>query len=301
MSQRFSTKVLNIRRKSMRARDSLQRRLAPRRKYTRGTHDAPGAQQLVEAIRNQDNDAISSTVNAANVNSTLALQGGSTPLHYCCRILPENPEGVKILIEAGAHVNAYDEAGETPLHVAILKGSKESVKILLNDGLVPVAKPTKGGESPLHIATHHDHAGIVQILIDTNADVNVRDVECFQTPLHAAAEFYKLKSAKILLANDANVNVFDWRGKSPLHHAAESDEHQGSVELINMLLRKGADPCVPDYLEEKGSKKVMRKPSECCKDAESEAYKVLVDAEKRAKGDQPKRKKTPNLLAVPTQ
>lgn len=46
--------------------------------------------------------------------------GGDTPLHVV--VWRNDLEGAKVLIEAGADVNAIGEMGETPLHVALRLG-----------------------------------------------------------------------------------------------------------------------------------------------------------------------------------
>ena len=57
---------------------------------------------------------------------------GDTPLHFAC--WSNNLEAVKLLLEAGANVNAKGEAEDTPLHVAVTVGNVTMVQFLLAHG-----------------------------------------------------------------------------------------------------------------------------------------------------------------------
>ncbi|HVR69056.1 MAG TPA: ankyrin repeat domain-containing protein [Verrucomicrobiae bacterium] len=60
---------------------------------------------------------------------------GDTPLHVMA--WRNDRYGVKLLIEAGADVNAIGDMGETPLHVAVRKGNTAIVDALLRAGSDP--------------------------------------------------------------------------------------------------------------------------------------------------------------------
>ena len=68
---------------------------------------------------------------------------GRTPLHACTsnigdrgrrRLLEEKLQCMGILIEYSAIVDAYDEAGFTPLHYASDNGNVAAVRLLLESG-----------------------------------------------------------------------------------------------------------------------------------------------------------------------
>jgi len=60
---------------------------------------------------------------------------GDTPLHVMA--WREDLYGAKILIDAGADVNAVGDMGETPLHVALTNKNEELTELLLNSGANP--------------------------------------------------------------------------------------------------------------------------------------------------------------------
>jgi hypothetical protein len=122
---------------------------------------------------------------------------------------------------------------------------------------------------------------VAHLLIAKHVDVNARDYE-FMTPLHVAAEYFSVEVAEVLLANGANVKALDMNGKSPLHYAAASGEKEHSTVLVEMLLKAGADPHVPDYKNPPVT--FAWKPVECCKEGSDfpAMEEVLLDAMKAA-------------------
>jgi ankyrin repeat protein len=61
---------------------------------------------------------------------------GETPLHYAVKAT-NSPEMVKLLIDAGADVNATSTSGDTPLQFAVAKGNSEIAEVLLAAGADP--------------------------------------------------------------------------------------------------------------------------------------------------------------------
>jgi len=60
---------------------------------------------------------------------------GDTPLHVMT--WREDFYGAKVLIDAGADVNAVGDMGETPLHVALTNKNEELTELLLKSGANP--------------------------------------------------------------------------------------------------------------------------------------------------------------------
>src|SRR6188508_1098629 len=60
---------------------------------------------------------------------------GDTPLHVIA--WRNDIEGARLLVAAGADVNAVGDMGETPLHMAIKQGNAQFVALLLQAGANP--------------------------------------------------------------------------------------------------------------------------------------------------------------------
>jgi hypothetical protein len=72
--------------------------------------------------------------------------------------------GIKLLLDAGANINAVDDEGNTPLHEAALVGSVRGAEILVARGAKLNVK-NKAGETPMSIAKESEHRrGVLKIL-----------------------------------------------------------------------------------------------------------------------------------------
>ena len=106
---------------------------------------------------------------------------------------------VKVLLEAGAAVDARAKYGRTPLHrAARVYGNNESVvKVLIDSGAVVDAKDTK-----------KRHLEVVQALIEAGADVNAKTAFGDNTPLKICAYYEgNLEVARALIEKGADVKA----------------------------------------------------------------------------------------------
>jgi len=83
-------------------------------------------------------------------------------------------ESAHALIEAGADVNARDEHGVTPLHIASYRGHENIARLLLDHG-TDVNTRDKYGRTPLHLACRYGRPTTVHLLLEKGADVYARN------------------------------------------------------------------------------------------------------------------------------
>jgi uncharacterized protein len=83
-------------------------------------------------------------------------------------------EMIQLLAEAGADINAINEAGEWALRNAAEKGDMEAVSYLLSVG-ANVNLANRGGETALHYAVSSDNMEVARLLIDAGAEINAQD------------------------------------------------------------------------------------------------------------------------------
>ncbi|MFA5293580.1 MAG: ankyrin repeat domain-containing protein [Phycisphaerae bacterium] len=195
--------------------------------------------------------------NGANINYQNNYPA-YTPLHFAVK--SDNNDIVQFLISKGADTNRTNSLGETPLHYAKSEAMKQ---ILILNGGINLSDLTKAikdkncekiseflkrspclansglYETSLEKAIKTDDIEIVKMFLDAGADVNIKNGNG-RYPLEESLE-YDVKDANIamlLIDKGANINVSEWYSqKTPLHTAIE----RGNVELVRMLLDKGAD------------------------------------------------------------
>lgn len=97
---------------------------------------------------------------------------GETPLHIAC--IKGDVKRVKELLELGAKVNTRDFAQWTPLHEACVHGFREIVELLITNGAYIDATAGDDCVTPMHDAVSNNHLEVVKFLLkrkDSPTDV----------------------------------------------------------------------------------------------------------------------------------
>ncbi|KDQ17884.1 hypothetical protein BOTBODRAFT_104719, partial [Botryobasidium botryosum FD-172 SS1] len=135
---------------------------------------------------------------------------------------------VGALLTAGADVNATDDKGFTPLHLATScrydPGVAAVVNVLLTTDAGVNAADNKHEITPLHLAiSSHLYdsnvTAIVDLLVASGAGVDAIDANG-STPLHLAALHGNILAIEHLTIAGADVKRLDLRGGGLLHYAA---------------------------------------------------------------------------------
>ena len=136
---------------------------------------------------------------------------GTTPLYWA--VPGGNLEIARLLLEAGAHMISEDQAGSSSLHMAVADKNLPLVDLLLEyDGRAALDWFDEVDRTPLMCAVDAGYVEIALRLIDAGADVNAH--------------------------NEA------WIGDTALHRAAAN----GTWEMVELLLKAGADPTIPGWM-----------------------------------------------------
>jgi len=136
-----------------------------------------------------------------------------------------------LLVATGAHGQA---ASSMSLLETARRGDIAQVRMLLGQG-AEVNAADNSGITPLHVAILNDHVRLAEILLAKGANVHARSNNGM-TPLHLAASQGDLDLARTLVAHGADIDVTDNLGRLPLKLAIIQN-HQ---DLANWFRSKGA-------------------------------------------------------------
>lgn len=147
--------------------------------------------------------------------------------------MPRHLEIMKLLLQAGAKVDAVDHNGMT-----LLAGygffDPNVTRILLEAGAKVNATDGKG-ETALMKASGYGFKQAVKVLIEHQADVNLKDVTGRTALMHAAAGRFS-DAIPVLLENGADPNARDYSGKNALD-LANASNNLGALAMLNLATR----------------------------------------------------------------
>jgi len=135
---------------------------------------------------------------------------GQFPLHGAAHFGSDEIVGALLSYEEGT-VNAFDNCGRTPLHLAASEGHELIVDKLIKSSATLEAR-TKNGQTPLLIAARNGHEPVVQLLLKAKAKAKVES------------------GSKAKVEADSK----DKFGRTPLSFAAENG-HEAVVKLLRSI------------------------------------------------------------------
>ena len=159
----------------------------------------------------------------------------------------------QVLLEHGASVHTRKKNGQTPLHLASLRRSPNTVALLLKFGAEVDAKDNDN-MTPLDLALtgsmHRQYdvgcSMVAQVLLEHGASVHTRN-EDGQTPLHLASLHRFSNTVAVLLKFGAEVDAKDDNNMTPLNLALtvsmyllDDDDDVGRSTVAQVLLEHGA-------------------------------------------------------------
>ena len=186
--------------------------------------DRIGETALHRAVRKPSHTAvaISALLTATNINMDAKNNDGWTPLHIAAEF--NLTEAIKALLAGGSNAESQGQSsgysGSTPLMLAALHGHTAAVKALL-DGGADAKGTDRYSSTALHVAAYMGRTDIIPLLLKSGADVNAKDVRG-KTPLHGAAEVGRTAVVKALLAAGADVDAKDKNGRTAQQYALEN-------------------------------------------------------------------------------
>ena len=188
-------------------------------------------EELFQAIRNGDTVFIKNHLS----KSDLAIRDkrGATPLMHAAAF--GTTETLKMILDAGADVNAHNDHNATALLWAAR--DPEKARLLIERG-ADVNATSMEGQSPLIAAsTRPDASPVIALLIAKGANIDFQEGRRQFTALTMAAESGDTESVRLLLAKGASAGAVNRFGMTALGSAPTGR----GVEIAQLLLQRGLD------------------------------------------------------------
>lgn len=155
-----------------------------------------------------------------------------TPMHLAAEGGQE--EVLRLLLAAGGSpAGSQNACGFTPMHYAARSNAVGAVRLLLNAGADPNAK-TSDGQTALAWAIEHDAEDVVSVLFNTTTDLD--------SSMLAATRCNRAELLGLMVNRARSPDIMIHNRFTLLHVGATL----GHTEVIEVLLRAGANPNLPD-------------------------------------------------------
>ncbi|KAI8933666.1 hypothetical protein NX059_009387 [Plenodomus lindquistii] len=155
-----------------------------------------------------------------------------TPIYYA--IYHQREAALTHFLRTGGSPDDITGIGQSPLCIAVANGNVEIIRILLEAGADVNARTRNGGETAVHIAVKNGRNDIVDLLIAAGSDLELQTDETGETALHyAASKSGSLANIVTLLRTGANYDTLNASGQTPAEVALKANNLHGAVAIIN--------------------------------------------------------------------
>jgi len=213
-----------------------------------------GYTKLMEAVMQLDIFTTKSLIEAGADVNIKDSRRSKTALHYAAEALPYTPDFapygnridqtikisdqlVKILIDAGADVNALDDNGNSPLSYGALVETPEITKLLLD---APTRANLIGLHKALLKAAIYGREENAKLILDKLPAIHAIDSGLNMVLSTAASQHFSLDFIKAIQAKGADLK----QNSDILFHYVR----KGTPEMVQYLLSNGVDVNVRDYM-----------------------------------------------------
>jgi ankyrin repeat protein len=174
---------------------------------------------LIDAVNAGDHAAVAKAIAGGGLEKRDSAK--RTPLLLAVRA--DNVAVAKLLIDAGADVNAKDNIRDTPFLYAGAEGRNEILKLILATGKAKLDDTNRYGGNALIPAADHGHPETVRILIKAGLDIdhinNLGWTALIEAVILGDGGPVQQEIVGVLVDAGADCGIADKDGVTPLEHA----------------------------------------------------------------------------------
>ena len=188
-----------------------------------------------------------SSVMAASVDELIAA------------VIRDSDNAVRAQIENGVNPNLRDGKGRTALTLAIHQQAEKVIPVLLQARKIDINATNQAGESPLMLAIITGQDGLARQLVLRGAAVNKQG----WAPLHYAATKGNLEMMRLLLVRDAYIDTESPNQTTPLMMAAQYSGSIEAVKFLlrqgaDPWMKNQVDMTALDFARRGGNGDIIR-------------------------------------------
>lgn len=157
-------------------------------------------------------------------------------LHEACREVA-NPQVIKRCMDLGLNPHEPSALSWTPIDLLIMHGNREALSLMMSYGVVNVYAYNRAGETGLHSAVIASNLETAQLLLESGANPNQSMRLEDKYPIQSAVEAGDPAMVDLLLRFGANRNLCSKTGESLLIKAIKAK----NLAVIEVLWRAGID------------------------------------------------------------
>lgn len=160
-----------------------------------------------------------------------------TPLHLA--VITNQADVCERLLVAGGDPTLVDRNGDTPLHIACRHGNLPCFSVITQNCLpqhlsAAMAAHNYHGQNCLHLASVHGFLSLVENLVDLGADIDAKEQRSGRGALHLAVDQQNLELVRLLLRKGADPNLLTSAGHTPFHLTYGRDSELIRRELFSL-------------------------------------------------------------------
>ncbi|CAL8356193.1 unnamed protein product [Gadus morhua 'NCC'] len=162
---------------------------------------------------------------------------GRSPLHAAA--YSEKVDGLQLVLDQGAEVNAVDGSGRSALMVAADRGQSMAVEMLLQQAKPDLTLLDVNNNTALHLACSKGHEMCALLILGEISDTSlINAANCaLQMPLHIAARKGLATVVQVLLSRGAAVMAVDAEGCTPALSCAPNKKVADCLALILSMMK----------------------------------------------------------------